>query len=198
MLSSPHRRTEVGRPPARWLWSRWCIGLLSLISVACWDGPTQADPQAPGEYVLKAAFLYNFAKFVEWPEGAFTDKGPFTICVLGPDPFGSALDSIEGKSVKNRALVVKHLETIAPAKSCQIVFVSASELAEAGRLSAAVKGLPVLTVCDAGDCAERGLMVNLRKQDDKVRFDINLDVLQHTSLRVSSQLMKLATIVRGN
>jgi len=153
------------------------------------------------EYTLKAAFLYNFTKFVEWPEAA-GPKGtdPFTLCLVG-DAFGSSIDSLEGKAVRGHPLAIRKNPPTSAFKNCHLLFVSTEDIPRFITTLAGLQTSPVLTVCDSPGCAEHGLMINIRMSDNRVSIEVNLEAIQHTPLKVSSQLLKLARIVkneRGN
>jgi len=142
------------------------------------------------ENALKAAYLFNFAKFIEWP-GAL---GPgFKICSLGSNTLGKALDSLEGKSVKDRAVHVLHPAGVESARECQVVFV-ADNLS--GRELAALGNAGVLTVSDEEDFLDRGGHMLLARDGDRVVFDVNLAAVRHARLDISSRLLKLARSVR--
>ena len=170
--------------------------ILMLISSTA----TRTQAQDPnGEYTLKAAFLYNFAKFVEWPSSTFAETtSPFVLCTLGHDPFGTNLDAIAGKMVRERSLVIKRIRSEGTVTGCQMLYVSPSELTQATDLLRSLHNTPVLTVCDIDNCAEAGIILGMRLVDNRVQLDMNLETLQHTPLKVSSQLMKLTRIVKGN
>ena len=143
---------------------------------------------------MKAAFIYNFSKFVHWP-AATADK-TLAICVLGKDPFGPALEeALLGKRVDGRELVARRLASAENAAGCNVLFVSSSEEAGVERILNALHGAPVLTIGDMDQFAERGGMINLTTQGGRIRFEINLAAIERTGLRVSSQLLKLARIV---
>ncbi|MDP1947537.1 MAG: YfiR family protein [Nitrospirota bacterium] len=171
-----------------------CIVIFSSVCTGI-----RAQAQEPNaEYQLKAAFLFNFAKFVEWPDSSSSSSSaPLTICVLGNDPFGASLDAIEEKTIKGRALAVKRLRSIGGTKDCQILYVSPNELTHMAEIVRSLQKTPVLTVCDVESCAEAGIMLNMRMVENRVQLDMNLDVVQRTPLKVSSQLMKLTRIVKG-
>ena len=149
-----------------------------------------------GEYVLKAAFLYNFAKFVEWPEHV-SPKGsaPLTLCVVG-DAFGSSIDSIEGKEVRGHPLTVRKNVQHSSLKTCHVLFFSNEEVPRLATVLNDLRNSAVLTVCDSPGCAEQGLMINLRLIEKKVSIEVNLEAIQRTPLKVSSQLLKLAHLVK--
>jgi hypothetical protein len=162
--------------------------------VACIPVFGQAEEQLVTEYRIKAAFLYNFSRFVSWPEEIRqTDR--FTICVLGIDPFGNALDSLAGKAVHDSQLDILHLPGTDVAGECRVVFVSDSETDRIDSILAPLEDRPVLTVSDSAAFAEKGGMIGLRLANNKVRFDINIDAAQRAGLNISSKLLSLATIV---
>ncbi|MEK6761418.1 MAG: YfiR family protein [Nitrospirota bacterium] len=172
------------------------LGLGFLLSLSI--EPAVLAAEANGEYLLKSAFLYNFAKFVEWPTSIFsTSSTPLTICVLGNDPFGSSLEAIAEKTIKGRALVVKRLRSVGGAKDCQMLYVSPNELTQTAEIVRTLQKAPILTVCDVESCAQEGIMVNMRMVENRVQLDMNLDAVQRTPLKVSSQLIKLTRIVKG-
>jgi len=165
--------------------------LLALLLVT--GAATGARADEASEYQVKAAFLYNFAKFVEWPDRAFSGPdAPFVIGVLGDDPFGDALDSIKGKTVKEHTVVVKRMSGISDAGSCQVLFISSSE---EGRLEEIISTLgqgPVLLVGDMDRFARRGGMIKFLVENNKIAFEINAEAAKQAGLTISSQLLKLA------
>jgi YfiR/HmsC-like len=162
-------------------------GLLSVPWLA------RADP--PSEYHLKAAFVYNFAKFVEWPASAFdSSQAPMHLCIAGTDPFGPILTSVEHKTAQGHELVLKRVPPD-PLGACHIVFVSGSK-EQVTRVLSAAADMKVLTVSDVEDFAGLGGMIGLVTNDNKIQFDINLDAAQRAELRLSPQLLKLARSVR--
>lgn len=181
------------------------MSIRTIMAVLCFVTLYPIGPQSlghaqgqNGEYLLKSAFLYNFTKFVEWPDSAFaTGSTPLMVCVLGNDPFGSSLDAIAGKTIKNRVLGIKRLPSVDGIKDCQLLYVSPNQLTHTAELVRALQKAPVLTVCDVDDCAEAGIMLNMRMVENRVQLDLNLDAVQRTPLKVSSQLMKLTRIVKG-
>jgi hypothetical protein len=145
------------------------------------------------EYQLKAAFLLNFARFTEWPASADGPPGrPLTICLLGDDPFGPLLDStVAGKNANGRPLAVRRLgKSDAPA-GCEILFVSKPDLLRPAA------GQPILTVGESSGFARAGGAVGFFLEDNRIRFEINLDVVQRAGLKVSSRLLDLARVVRS-
>jgi len=163
-----------------------CLFVLSTAS---------AFAASAGEYQVKAAFLYNFARFVDWPNRSGATAS-VTICILGDDPFGGDINVIVGKPVGDRKLQVRRLASASGAADCQILFVSGSESPDLGRALGAIKGRPVLTVADTPGFAERGVVINLYVDQGKVRFEINVDAAKRAQLDISSQLLKLARITK--
>jgi hypothetical protein len=152
---------------------------------------------APTEYQLKAAFLLNFAKFVEWPATVFrSQQSPFSICVLGDDPFGRDLDeTVKGQTIANRSAAVKRISQIPRDDGCQIIFVSAVGGDKWQRALDALKSSPVLTVVEHDDLLDN-VIINLEVEENKIRFQINLDAAEHAGLKISSKLLRLAKSVR--
>lgn len=182
------------RPASHRSKARFRRAFLCVLLSACIGA--QAQEAAPTEYQVKAAFLYNFGKFVEWPPQA-QPSNSFTICVLGQDPFGPVLDElIKGRSLQGKKLVARRPERVEDAGNCQILFISSSENGRLAQILGALRGRSVLTVGEAERFAHRGGMINFRLEGSKVRFEINLDAAEHEGLTVSSQLLKLATIIR--
>jgi hypothetical protein len=167
--------------------------LLCLLTLAA--APTWAHAQAPNEYHVKAAFLYNFAKFVEWPSDPPNE--PIVIGIIGKDPFGGALEeAIRGKTVKGRKLAAQHLKAGQDPRGCQIIFISASEQKRLRSILADLNGAGVLTVGDTEGFAEAGGMINLTIVDQRVHFEINPDAAQRAGMKISSKLLSLAKIVK--
>jgi hypothetical protein len=161
---------------------------------AVFIAPAQAE--APDEYQVKAAFLLNFARFVEWPAEAFTGPAdPIVTCILGKDPFGRWLkEAINGRSIEGRALTLRHITGAAEATSCQILFVGSSE---PKRVWSALSGVRrILTVGECGDASEGGAIVNFVIEDGRVRFEINTEAAELAKVRISSRLLSLARLTR--
>jgi len=156
--------------------------------------PFRASPDSPvGEYQLKAAFLYNFARFIDWPVRGRANPGELNLCILGDSPFGSDIDPINGKTVGQATLRLRRVQ-IDGVGSCQILFIAGSESSHLERDSARLRGLPILSVGDSTGFSERGIAINFYIEQSKVRFEINIDAVQRSGLTISSQLLKLARI----
>ncbi len=167
--------------------------LILLLLVAA---PLRA--QAP-EYHLKAAFLFNFAKFVEWPASAFDgERAPLTICVYGEDPFGSTLDAVvQGERVGERSLLVQRPDSVDDLEECHVLFVSRSEKDGFRDVMAEVEGKPVLTVADTDGFLRAGGVINFILEGKKVRFLIDQEAAGRSGLQISSKLMRLAVNTGG-
>jgi hypothetical protein len=152
------------------------------------------------EYQLKAAFLYNFVKFVDWPARTFQDPAQAVgICVLGQSPFGDTLQqTVAGKLVAGRALEIHGLPSPAPASlhTCHILFVPGSESKRFREIAAPLKATPVLTVGEAGDFLDHGGMIAFKVERGTVRFEINLAAADCAQIKISSKLLSLAQAVR--
>lgn len=160
---------------------------------------SQSQQSKPGEYQVKAVYLYNFSRFVEWPAQKIpANNNSFAICVLGKDPFGSALDAtIAGESIGGKGVIVRRISKPGEALDCQIVFVSASEGKQLKEDLAALNA-GVLTVSDIPGFSERGGMIQFVADGDKIRFEVNLSNATDSGLVLSSDLLKVAVVVRKN
>jgi len=167
-------------------------GLPTLLLALLLAVPGAAPAQTAEEYAVKAAFLYNFTKFVDWPAAAFPDAGVFKICVLGDDPFGGSLQAIAGEQVGSRKLKVARTDAASRSGGCQILFISRSERDRIPQILAAVKGAPVLTVGDGKGLADDGVIVNFILEGTRVRFEINTESAERAGLQISSKLLQLA------
>ncbi|HEY0554706.1 MAG TPA: YfiR family protein [Thermoanaerobaculia bacterium] len=154
--------------------------------------PGVAAAQTAAEYDVKAAFLYNFTKFVDWPPAAFPDANSLKVCVLGDDPFGRSLHSVAGEQVGNRKLKVVQVDSLAKQAGCQVLFISRSERDRLRQILAMVKDSPVLTVGDTKGYADQGVIINFTLEGSKVRFEINPEAADRGGLRISSKLLQLA------
>jgi len=160
--------------------------------------PGSAQVVRAPEYSLKAAYLFNFTQFVEWPSNSFiSPDAPIVIGVLGEDPFGGALDqAIKGKAVHGRSFELKRFKQIGEMRGCHVLFVCASEAARLPEIFLAAQKGGILTVSDIDRFAERGGIINFYKENNKVRFKINLNAAERAGTKISSQLLRLGTIVR--
>lgn len=163
-------------------------GLLAcLLGVLCCGPPVQADNLA--EYRLKAAFLYNFISFTEWPVGL---GNILNLCVYGPDPFGEDLDKLQGRSVTGRSLVVLRTNSLDVLSNCQVVFITHPVIANLPRVLDNLSGKPVLIVADTLGAARQGVALNMATEQNKILFEANLGAAHNNGLVLSSKLLRLA------
>jgi hypothetical protein len=149
------------------------------------------------EYLIKAGFIYNFARFVEWPASAFpqTDS-PIVIGIEGADPFGQILEKVlDGKKVNGHGFVIKRLRSLGNARDCHILFISSSEAGRIDELIRNTSSNPVLTISEIPGFANRGGIINLTLEDSRVRFEVNVDAARQADLTISSRLLALAKII---
>ena len=172
------------------------VRVVSLVLILAFS-QARADLLPTREYRLKAAFLYNFAKFVEWPAEASSDeKSAFILGVLGEnDPFGPALESIRGKTVRGRTLTIKRFEGLQDLAACHILFIASSEKEQLEGALEFLEGSSVLTVGEMERFAEMGGIINFVVKKNRLRFEINLDAGRRAGLEISSQLLNLADSV---
>jgi hypothetical protein len=175
----------------------WWVTLAALACLLS-AGRAAADTPRSSEYLLKAAYLYNFAMFVEWPSDAFrTPDQPIVIGILGTDPFGPALDQIvENKRIRNRRIVIERLHAAQDPKHCHILFITAAEGTRAGEIALQLQGRPVLVVDDGITGRRRGSAVDFVVENNKVGFAINIDVVKRHRLTISSKMLGVARSVR--
>jgi hypothetical protein len=171
--------------------------MLSFSVTALVLGRTHA--QSANEYQVKAAFLYNFAKFVEWPSEAFSySSAPLVVGVMGDDPFGSTLDqAIAGKVVNGHPLMIKRLKWGQDLRGCHILFISSSERKRLGQIFDSLRGANVLTIGESDRFGQEGGIITFVMEEEKVRFEINTSVADQSRLRVSSKLLALAKGARN-
>lgn len=172
---------------------------VAILSMAMIPGFCFSQDATTNEYQVKAAYLFNFAKFVEWPTNTFSSAdAPLKICVMGLDPFGRSLeDSIAGKTVSGRPIEISHKADAAGARSCQILFIAVSDKQQIRRILPQLSGASVLTVGDTLGFTEDGGMLNFVLDGDRVRFDANLNAAEQAHLRISARLLSVAKTVTG-
>jgi hypothetical protein len=167
--------------------------------LGCTSLPASVNAQQsrPEEYQVKAVYLYNFGRFVVWPGTAGEPQGTFDVCVLGRDPFGSALEAtLAGEAINNQKLAARRIANPHEATNCRILFISSSEAARIKEILAAVDSFNVLTVSDMPGFTSDGGMIQFVLRENKVRFEVNLTAAEKAGLMLSSQLLKVATDIR--
>lgn len=168
-----------------WL-SAMLAGVLLPLSTG-WAAPPRS------EYEVKAVYLYNFTKFVNWP--ADQANSALNICLIGRDPFEGRLDALNGKTVQGRQLKVLSFDVASPVLQCQMLFISQSESRRFNSLLERLQGMPVLTVSDIPGFLYEGGMIGLHSDGNLIRFSINLKRIRSEGLAVSSRLLELAVEV---
>jgi hypothetical protein len=173
------------------------VALLLLLTplALAFASPDGDDDSGVGmEYQTKAAFLFNFAKFVDWPQRKFTEPdSPLIIGVVGSDPFGGLLEeAVQDKRVNSRTVTICRVETLEELRKCHIVFVSRSEAERLGPILSEVRGDNVLTVGETDKFISHGGIINFVMVGDTVRFEINDSAARHAGLKISSKLSSLA------
>jgi hypothetical protein len=150
------------------------------------------------EYEVKATYLYNFTRFVEWPvQGLPGQSDSFAICVLGDNPFGPALQAtVAQETIAGRSVVAKQVPTLQDAANCRVLFISSSEDKRLKEILASLGTASVLTVSDLPKFTQRGGMVQFIVDSNRVRFEVNSATAERAGLTLSSELLKVAVSVR--
>jgi hypothetical protein len=174
----------------------WRLGFVVVVSLACSHARVVAQVVA-NEYREKAAFLYQFPQFVEWPTATWRDLRAVQLCVVEPDPFGSELGRLlRGELLRGRPFAVKEIFGSDEVDGCHVLFVSLRSGDPSGLLRA-TSGRPVLTIGESESFLEGGGIILMRIVDGKVRFEVHAANAQKAGLRISSQLLRVALVVHG-
>lgn len=168
--------------------------LIACLSLALLLLAATAQESQPSEYQVKAAFLFNFAKFVEWPPEAFEgETSPLVFGILGDNPFGDALErTIQNKTINRHSLVIKQFHSVAEVTNCHVLFVCASEKKRLAEICGGLRGTSILTVGDTEGFSEAGGMINFVFENKRIRFQINDEPAKAARLKISSKLLNLA------
>jgi hypothetical protein len=175
---------------------RSLFGFLATITLSFCTTALLAQTTAK-EYRIKAAFLFNFAQYVEWPPDTFKGaNSPLTYCTIGDDPFQGVLDeSLNAKAVGTRPLRVQHLKQAENFQGCQILFIGANEKKRITAVLETLKKSPVLVVGESNHFVQQGGTVGFLSEDNTIRFEVNLDVAQRAGLNISATLLSVAKTV---
>jgi len=169
---------------------------LVLLFGAVLPRPALGDAPPTKEYEVKAAFLFNFTKFVTWSDEETADAGkPFVIAVIGDDPFGEALTVLESKTAQGRPIVVQRVSGVASLKNCRMLFVSSSVGDRLPSILRAAHARNILTVGDMDRFARRGGVIGLVLAGDRVGFEVNTESARQAGLTISSKLLSLAKAI---
>lgn len=172
---------------------------LLLLSLLLLCATTAHAEDQTSEYKVKAAYLYNFTKFVSWPDTTLPgDTQTINICVLGKNPFGSLLEPITHMKTQDRTITIETIEDIRALekKSCQILFISASEQGVAAELLRKTGKMPILTVSDMDGFAQHDGIIGFVVKEGKIRLEINLRAARKVGLTISAKLLEIATIIQ--
>lgn len=191
-------RGEAAGSRRRLLQSLWLALGLMYCGLPTRPHAGAAEPVVAKEYQIKAAFLYNFTKFVEWPEAKFAaTNSPIVIGVLGRNPFGAALaETVRDRKVNGREIQVRQVNTVAEVRGLHVLFLGAAEPNGFEVLEAAVKEGAVLGVGESETFLQRGGTIRFVLEEDKVRFEVDLNSAERAQLKISAQLLKLARTVK--
>jgi hypothetical protein len=157
-----------------------------------------AEQRSPGEYQVKALFLYNFINFVDWPaDSSFSSSPTVNVCIVGDDPFDDALNDIRDERVKGKKVTIRHYRPYDELKGCHLLFIPASEGKQTESFIRSVRDSGVLTVGDTEESARQGTVIGFFIEQKKVRFAVNLEAARRSGLKISAKLLKLSKIVRS-
>jgi hypothetical protein len=189
-----HRSPAKVEGRARFCRVPWLLGVVLLLLAS-----TRAQSPTAGEYQVKAAFLYNFAKFVEWPPSSFSNaSAPLQICIFGRDPFGDGLRALTAdKTVNGRRFEIDTVVDLQHARTCHILFIASSVPIPVKQIVEALGGANVLTVGDTKGFAEQGGMISFVLENDRVQFEVNRKTAEQAGLKISSKLLSVAKLVIG-
>jgi hypothetical protein len=170
----------------------WWVPLAS-VAAALWLSPSASAQATSTEQQVKAGFVLNFARYVEWPERVFAARdAPLVICILGRDNFGAAMTALEGRQVQGRPVKLRRGVAIEDMRGCHVVFVSESEDRRLVPTLHSLAGQPILTVSDMEGFIDAGGAIGIVQGEDRLQFEINRSALDQAQLKASSNLLKLA------
>ncbi len=166
---------------------------LLLVTVLVTQAPVTASAENVSEYTIKAGFIYNFAKFTKWPD----ESEDLKICIFGKDPFGNTINSLNGRQSNGRTIKIIRTKKIDEIKNCHIAFLNIipPERHLFERALKKIKGTNVLTIADAANVTDFGVIIGMRIDNDKIAFDVNHTVAQASNLEISAKLLRLASQV---
>jgi len=175
-----------------------CMVLAAAFYLLSTGGTLQAQERKPTEYEVKAAYLFNFSKFVRWPANSSVSvRQAFQICILGNDPFGSVLDdTLQGETLEGKKVVSRRITDAQEIEGCQLLFVGTNASGKFAKIRAALGKFAVLTVSDMPMFTGRGGMIGFVTTGGRVRFEVNLGAAEAAGLALSSDLLKVALAVR--
>ena len=172
------------------------IFLTTILVLLLVSAPFGDAAETPTEYQVKAAYLYNFAKFIHWPDSVFKDvKAPLVIGVLGENNFNGALQPLTIRKVRNRAIEIRYFKTLKELQNCQLLYISKSEIQNLKPILKKLATQPVLTVGESKNFVELGGIIQFVTKRKRLRFSINLNIAKKNGIRIEAQLLSLAAKV---
>ena len=170
------------------------LKFIVILALCCSATILHAEP--PSEYKVKAAYLYNFAKFIKWPESKLNTKpNPLIIGILGENVFAGELIPLSGRTIRNNPIEVKHFKTLEDIKACQLLYINSSNIGELESILSKLKTRPIITVGDNKKFVSSGGVIQFVKVRGRLRFIINLSVAKNNKIHIDSQLLSLAAEV---
>ncbi len=172
--------------------------LAALAFILCLAPQAQAVEQST-EYRVKAAYLYNFAKFIHWPDSAFSGaKAPLIIGVLGKNSFNGTLKPLVGKKLRGRIIDVKYFNRLEEVSNCQLLYISSSDESNLKQILPKLATRPIVTVGETHNYVDFGGTIQFITKRGRLRFSINLDIAQSNNIQIEAQLLSLAAkVVKG-
>ncbi len=168
--------------------------IIVILTFVC--GVPAHSAEIPNEKKLKAAYLYNFVKFIHWPESSFSGaQAPLVIGLLGPDDFNGELLPLEAKQVRNRSIEIRYFRTAEEIRSCHLLYISPTESETLEKILEKLSGKAILTVGDDNNFAAQGGVIQFVWIRDRLRFVINLEAAKAKQIQIDSQLLSLASEV---
>jgi hypothetical protein len=190
-VSRPHsNRSSIQRSGRRsWMLRAVCI----VAALCCLASSSLAQQARPTEAQVKAAYILNFGQFVSWPNDRLETQDSFKICLLGKDPFGPMMEStVSGEQIEGKRITIERLSKMPGNSQCNVLFISPGEEGHLDTILAIARASKILTVSDMPRFAERGGIIGLVSQKDKVRFEVNRLAAEQSHLALSSELLKVA------
>lgn len=193
----PHKKCHISNQIfCKWIYKSFLLQFVIALLLLTFQPLISADQI---EYKVKAAYLYQFTKFTEWPGKEFLNiNTPIRICVLGINPFGQLLDNLNSKTSQDRHLEIEYLSSTNNLSQCHVIFISQSEEHNLKQILTLTKNSPVLTVSDMNDFAERGGIIGLVIAQGNIRLEINYDASSTAGVKLSSKLLEIATLIKDS
>jgi hypothetical protein len=172
------------------------ILLVMIVLTLCYPCSGWTESNQLNEYEVKTAYLYNFVKYVDWPAAAFSrENTPLTICIVGKSPMNEVIESLSGKTVKNRKLVIRQFSRIEDLSECHMLFVNTTVKTPLSQIIASASARSILTVSDSKGFAAAGGIIEFIPVGGKIKFEINNRAALLVNLQISSHLLRLATTI---